>query len=77
MDVVESNVEIASMFADQLFPAVAQTNAGLTVDVDDAQLFVEQEEGVRRVVDEGAEARLACAQIVLGTLAFGDIAHDR
>ena len=35
---VETNVEIAWMLADQFFPAVAQTIAGLPVDVENGQI---------------------------------------
>ena len=60
---VETNVEIASMPANQFFPAVAQTLAGLAVDVENGRILVKQKEGVRRVIHEGAEARLALAQL--------------
>ena len=51
------------MFADQFFPAVAQTNAGLTVDVENGRMIVKQKEGVSRVIREGPEARFARAQL--------------
>ena len=60
---VETNVEIASMFADQFFPAVTQAIAGLAVDVENGRFIVKQKEGVSRVIHEGAEARLAIAQL--------------
>ena len=56
---VETNVEIVSMFANQFSPAVAQTSAGSAVDVENGQIIVKQKEGVSRVIREGAEARLA------------------
>jgi hypothetical protein len=62
-DTVETDVEIASMPADQLFPAVAQTNAGLAVDIEDGRLMIKQKESVSRVVHEGAERRLACVRL--------------
>jgi hypothetical protein len=61
---VETDIEIASMFADQFFPAVAQTIAGLAIDVDNDRVIVKQKESVSRVIREGAEARFACAQLV-------------
>ena len=61
--IVETDVEITSMFADQLFPAVAQTIAGLAVDVENGRSIVNQKEGVSRVIHEGAETRLARAQL--------------
>ena len=61
--IVETDVEIAFMFADQFLPAVAQTIAGLAVDVENGPIIVKQKEGVSRVIHEGAEARLARAQL--------------
>src|SRR3974377_1599040 len=57
---VPTYVEIASMLADQFFPAVAQTVAGLAVDVENGRTIVKQKEGVSRVIHESAEARLPC-----------------
>src|SRR5690242_10907150 len=47
---IESSVEIAAMFADQFFPAVAQTFAGLAIDVENGRLVVKDKESVARVV---------------------------
>ena len=63
--IVETDVEIAFMSADQFFPAVAQTIAGLAVDVENGPILVKQKEGVSRVIHEGAEALLALAQLFL------------
>src|SRR4030095_16209950 len=63
--IVETDVEIAFMSTDQLFPAVAQTSAGLAVDVENCPILVKQKEGVTRVIDEGAKALLARAQPLL------------
>ena len=60
---VETNVEIASMFANQFFPAVTQTLAGLAVNVENGRFIVKQKEGVSRLIHEGAEARLARAHL--------------
>jgi hypothetical protein len=60
---VETDVEVPSMFANQLFPAVPQTIAGLAIDVDNDRVIVKQKESVSRVIREGAEARFACAQL--------------
>jgi hypothetical protein len=62
---VEADIEIASMFSDQFIPAVAETLAGLAVDVENGRVVVEQKEGVSRLIHEGAEARLAGAQLML------------
>src|SRR5215469_2777602 len=62
---VEPDIEIGTMPADQLVPAVAETVAGLAVHVENGRLIIEQKESVGRIVDEGAEARLARAQLVL------------
>ena len=61
--IVETDVEIAFMFADQLFPAVAQALAGLAVDVYNGPILVKQEKGVGRVIDEAAKVLLARAQL--------------
>src|SRR5271166_643237 len=62
---VEADVEIASMLADQLLSAVAQTLAGLAVDIENGRIIVKQKEGISRVIHEGAEAPLARAQLLL------------
>ena len=62
--IVETDVEVPSMFANELFPAVPQTIAGLAIDVDNDRVIVKQKESVSRVIREGAEARFACAQLV-------------
>jgi hypothetical protein len=61
--VVEADIEIASMFADEFFTAVAETVAGLAVDVDNGQVIVKQKEAISRVVHERAVACLAGAQL--------------
>ena len=77
MDVsIETDVEITLMSADQLFFAVAQPMAGLAVDVQNGPILVEQKEGVSRIIHEGAEARLACAQLLLRLSQLRDILHD-
>ena len=73
---IERNIEIAGMHADQLVAGVTEAFARLAVHVDHGRLVVEQEEGVRRAVDEGSETRLARAQILLGTLALARVAHQ-
>jgi len=60
---VQTDVENARVPADQFFPPVPQTDARLVVDVEDGQLIVMQNERVRRIVYEGAESRLARAQL--------------
>ena len=61
--IIEACVEIASMFANQLFPALAQTIAGLAVDIENGRKIVKQKEGVSRVIHERAESRLIRAQL--------------
>ena len=73
---VKPDFEIAAMPADQLLPAVAQTVAGLAVDVDNGRMIVEEKEGVGRIVHEGAEPRLARAQLVFCPLALCDVTHQ-
>jgi hypothetical protein len=53
------------MFANQFFPAVTQTIAGLAVNVENRRMFVKEKESVSCVVHEGAKARFARAQLVL------------
>ena len=73
---VETDVEIASMPADQFLPAVAEALAGLAVDVENGPIVVKQKEGVRRVIHEGAEARLARAQLLLRLPQLRDVLQD-
>ena len=51
------------MFANQFFPAVTQAIAGLAVNVENGRFIVKQKEGVSRAIHEGAEVRLASAQL--------------
>src|SRR5512132_3443155 len=77
MDVtVETDIEIAFMFADQFFPAVAQTMAGLAVDVENGPIIVKQKEGIGRVIHEDTEAPLACAQLLLRLSQLRDVLQD-
>ena len=64
------------MFADQFFPAIAQSIAGLAIDVENGRIIVKQKEGVSRVIHEGAEARLARAQLLLRLSQLRDILQD-
>ena len=74
--IIETNVKIAFMFADQFFAAVAQTIAGLSVDIDNGPIIVNQKEGVSRVIHEGAEARLARPQLLLGLSELCGVLQD-
>jgi hypothetical protein len=74
--IVETDVEIAFMFADQFFPAVAQTMAGLAVDVENGPIIVKQKEGVGRAIHEDAEAPLARAQLFLRLPQLRDVLQD-
>ena len=73
---VETNVENASMTADQFFSAVAQALAGLAVDIENGRMIVKQEKSVGCVVHEGAEASLARAQLFLRLLALGNVSRQ-
>ena len=73
---VETKVEIASMLADQFFPAVAQTLAGLAIDVENDRMIVKQKESVECVVHEGAKARLARAQLTLRLPQLRDVLQN-
>src|SRR5271165_1425884 len=53
--IVETDVEIVAIFADQFFPAIAQTIAGSPVDVEHGRFIVKQKEGVSCVIHKGAE----------------------
>ena len=60
--IVDVRIEAFRMHADQLVARVAQTRAGLAVHVEDRAVFVVEEESVRRVVHQRAEARFAFLQ---------------
>src|ERR1700730_9587327 len=64
------------MFADQLFPAVAQTIAGLAVDIENGPMIVKQQEGVGRVMHEGTDAPLARAQLLLRLSQLRDVLQN-
>ena len=73
---VQGGIELARMHSDQVLAAVPQALAGLPIDVENDPLFAEQEETVHRMVDEAAKPGLARAQLILGPLALGDVAHQ-
>ena len=64
------------MPADQFLPAVAETLAGLVVDVEDDRIVVKQKERVGRVIHEGTEARLARTQLLLRSPQLRDVLQD-
>ena len=74
--VVEAGVEIESMLANQLLPAVAEALAGAAIDIENGRLVVEQEECVGRVVYKSTKARFAGAQLPLGLAQLGDVLQD-
>jgi hypothetical protein len=49
--------------ANQFFPAVAQTDAGLPIGVENYQFITQQKKSVGGVVHKSAEAHLAFAQL--------------
>ena len=73
---VHGHIELAWVHPDELFAAPAHALAGLSVDIHDSQLLVQQKEGVRRTIDKRAEALLARAQFLLGVPPIGDIGHE-
>ena len=74
---VQPGIEVARMHADHLLPAVAQALASLPIDVENGLVLVEQEESIRRVIDQAAKALLARAQLILRALALRDVARQR
>src|SRR5262245_57670721 len=66
-------IDIERRHADQFIAAIPQALACLTVHVDYGSVFAVEHQRIGRVVDEGAEARLASAQFLLGTLALAQI----
>ncbi len=72
---VQADIEVARMHSDHLLAAVTQALTRLPVDVENGLLLVEQEETIRRVIDEAAKALLALPQLILCTLAVGDVAR--
>src|SRR5512132_1592520 len=73
---VQAGIEVAWMHSDHLLAGVTQALTRLPVDVDQGLVLVEQEETIRRVIDEAAKALLARAQLILCALALGDVAHQ-
>ena len=72
---VKARVEIAGVHSDELLTTVAQAFARLPVDVDNGLVIV-QEQAVRRMIDECAEARFACAELVLGAPQLRDVLQN-
>src|SRR4029077_21000385 len=68
-------IDVERRHADQFITAIPQALACLTVHVDYGSVFAVEHQRIGRVVDEGAEARLACAQFLLGTLTLAQINH--
>src|SRR4029453_2085068 len=64
------------MHPDELFASPAQTLAGLSIDIHDSQLLVQQKEGVRRAIDQRAEPLLARAQFLDGVPRIRNIGHE-
>jgi hypothetical protein len=73
---VKIRVEKTPMLPDQFLLAVTKVLAALAIDVEDDRIDVEQKEAVRCVVHEGAEARLACTQLLLCLSQIRDVLHD-
>src|SRR5271166_2952507 len=74
---VQAGIEVARMHSDHLLAAVTQARAGLPVDIENGLVLVEQEETIRRVIDQAAKALLARAQLIFRALALRDVARQR
>src|SRR4030095_10381984 len=48
----------------------------MPIDVENGLMLIEQEEAIRRVIDEGAKALLARAELILCPFTLGDVAHQ-
>ena len=70
---VQAGIEVARMHSDHLVAAVTQALTRLPVDVDNGPVLVEQEETIRRMIDEVAKALLARAQLIFCPLALGAV----
>src|SRR5208282_4972206 len=75
---VQGDVEVSRMHSDHLLPAVTQALTSLPIDVENRLVLIEQEEAIRRVIDDAAKALLASAQLFLCPLALRDVpeVHD-
>ena len=73
---VQADIEVARMHSDHLLAAVTQALTRLPVDVDKGLVLVEQEETIRRVIDEAAKALLARAQLLLRPSQLRDVLQD-
>src|SRR5271165_669639 len=75
---VQAGVEVSRMHSDHLLSAVTQALTSLPIDLENGLVLIEQEEAIRRVIDEAAKALLARAQRVLRLLAMRDVpeVHD-
>src|SRR6516162_5247606 len=73
---VQADIEVARTHSYHLLAAVTQALARLTVDVENGLPVVQQEEPVRRVIDEATKTLLALPQGILSLLALGDVAHQ-
>src|SRR4029453_12883430 len=60
---IQAGVEVARMHSDHLLAAVTQALTRLTVHVDKSLMLVEQEETIRRVIDEATKTHFARAQL--------------
>jgi hypothetical protein len=60
---IQAGIEVARMHSDHLLGAVTQALTRLTVYVDKSLMLVEQEETIRRVIDEATKTRFARAQL--------------
>src|ERR1700730_741715 len=72
---VQPGIEVARMHSDHLLAGITQALTRLPVDVENGLVLVEQEETIRRMIDEAAKALLALPQLILCPLALGDVAR--
>src|SRR4029077_11740508 len=72
-DLVQAYIEVARMHSDHLLAAVTQALTRLPVDVQKGLVLVEEEETIRRMIDEAAKALLARAQLMLRPSQLRDV----
>ena len=73
---VQGGIEVARMHSDHLLAAVTQALTRLPVDVEKGLVLVEEEETIRRMIDEAAKALLARAQLLLRPSQLRDVSHQ-
>jgi hypothetical protein len=62
---VQACIEVPRMHSDHFLAAVTQAHTSMPIDVENGLMLIEQEEAIRRMIDEGAKALLARAELIL------------